>query len=198
MGILPLKLQEGWLRVFLKYFAAGVLGLLLQLAFPRLPVEWSALVLAYALLELAWVPTLLLAAVLSWVYSAFSLSPWWQIFLPWSLALSLFQVSRRSFAFRRRASLALLIFFLVAFTFLSQDLPHWLRFQQTLLAPEDLAVLLVSWAVGLWLLPQALALLKRITSGFFGKIFAARSLPTHGAWNTRVRARKPFGLEKGI
>lgn len=183
------------------YLAFALLCLILHLAFPTLPLHGPALVLAYAFLGMGLLPSLLLAVLMSLAYGIYSVSPWWQMLLPWTLGLGLFHLLRGNFSFGRRFSLAVLVLFLFSFSLLAETGLVWWRFGKIFLERSDLIPWFFTEACALLFVPLLAWLMGGIFSGLWRKFFGGQKLESHLAWQERSdarKSRKPFGLEKGI
>ena len=191
------------MRGFFKYFAWGLLGLLVSFSFPALRVDALAIVLSYAFLGMerksaAW----LLLLALACVYSAFSLASPLAIAMPLAAAALFFLALRRNLSFSPAGSRLLL---LIAFWGSSYLFWSWraLWFGGSVMPDRgDVLSLLSTLAIGLGLAP-----LSRLISFRFGSLWrklggSARRVDLSRAdWisarNGRM-LRKPFGLEKGL
>lgn len=187
------------MKSFLKYFCYGILGLILRLRFPTLPIEWLAVVAAYAYLERGLDFSLLLMLALSIVYAGFSLAPAWQIFLPIGIALTCFRLLQANFNMMSFGGFFLLLVFLAG--------AEWLFWGVLRIHDGDLLFPLEGWLqisattlTGIFILP----LLRRLLQILLGSLPRPRrrmgELPWYKAKFKRGGEggplRKPFGFEK--
>ncbi|MFO1464527.1 MAG: hypothetical protein U1F66_12205 [bacterium] len=191
------------MKGFVKYLALGVLGLVLNLALPNLPLDWLAIVWTQAYLtstrkSVAW----LLLACLAYLYSAFSLSPPWQLALPLLGSALAYSVIQRNLsldlAFRR--------FLLLAGTQAARLL-LWaglgaVQGHGFILSFNDGIWAVATLLAGLWAWPAVEQACARLLRRFASMGRSARGVDLSRADWLGERAgrlvRKPFGLEKGL
>lgn len=191
------------MRAFFKYFAWGLIGLLLSFSFPALRVDALAIVLSYAFLGMeqksgAW----LLLLVLACAYSAFSLASPLAIATPLAVAALFFLALRRNLSFSTAGSRLLLLLAFWGFSFLFWSFRAVWFGGSIVLEGRDLLSLFSTLAVGLGLAPLLrllslrFAFLWRKLGGSARRVDLSRA-DWISARNGRM-LRKPFGLEKGL
>ncbi len=100
------------MKFYIKYFSLGLVGLVLQLAFPFLHIDFLVLVVGFAFLSGGLGIALISAAALALLFSAFTLAnPLW-IFAPFAVGLISFPFLLKNFSFSGFLNRAWLFFHL--------------------------------------------------------------------------------------
>lgn len=182
------------MKPFLKYLGLGVVVLVLQMSFPECRVAWLALLLAPAAITQGPRFAILLSAVLSLLFSFFSVQNGFGFFLPFFLVLVLWGLAPKWFSFHEKIETFLLIFSLAL-------APEIFPLHLETLAKDSLWAAL-SAALGVAILSRISAWFRRIWLYLLG--WRRRPQALQGL-EKRRRAlaslqtpRGPFGLHKGI
>lgn len=185
------------MKFFLQTLLLGLLGLGLTVAFPELRLDWLALVLAAAFLSGKRLSAWSILAVLSYLYSTFSMAAAWEIALPFAAAWGVFNLLRKNVSLSRSAARIWLLSIFCMNTWLAA----WVASRFRVWSLRELLWGVLTVAVGAFLLPCfrfvwnsfQTHLLQRLASGIRLPLRNSRS-PAR----TRSASRKPFGLEKGL
>lgn len=182
------------MKPFLKYLGLGVMALILQMSFPECRIACLALVLAPAAITQGPRFAILLSAVLSLLFSFFSVQNGFVFFLPLFSVLMLWGLAPKWFSFHEKAEVFLLIFSLAL-------APAIFTLPLGALAMDSLWAAL-SAALGVVILPRISAWFRRVCLYWLG--WRRRPQALQGL-EKRRRAlaglqtpRGPFGLHKGI
>ncbi len=187
----PPKTEGEFLKGLVKYSIAGCLGLSLNLAFPSLPLNWLVIVLASCWTDAGKKTSILLAAVLTIFYSAYSLTPAWQIFLPLFLGLLTFDRINRNLSMEPSLGRVFLIAYLLGLEGLFLKLFQWKDVFWAVATILVGSVLLPAMIIALgWVFSRLPLLKSRIGERDFVKFQHQMGRPH--------RSRRPFGLEKGV
>ncbi len=175
------------MKLFLKYFFLGCLGLILSLSFPQLRVSWLTILLAWGYARHGNRLAIPLAIFLPLLYSIFSLFNFWSLFIPLLLSLLFLEGVKKHFSLphRLRLGMSLLLFW---------SCQWWSSFP----IHEELMWGGITIVAG-FLVPP---LLKRISYISVSPWKSDGTLIRDSAWGLdakrRGSARNPFGFEKGF
>lgn len=190
------------MKPFLKYIFLGFIGLVLQVSFPQLQLNWLVLWAALAFGERGLGFALLVSGVLALVTSSSSVVDPLFLFLPLATGMLSFPFFSRFISFPPTVLRFGLVLYLCLNTWIFEMAGSYVRGTSYLFTMREVLWVLATAAVGAFVLPVLLGLLARVARALpFGSrrtgeldYFRARR---QNLAETRT-LRKPFGLQKGI